>query len=96
MKAYVIIRVEIDDPTQLKDYQAVAPAAIDQYHGKIIVRGGAITSLEGPADTRRTIIIEFDSMAQAEAFYHSPEYTKACKLREGIGKFDIMAVEGIA
>jgi len=40
MKAYVIIRVEIEDSTQLKDYQAVAPAAIAQYHGKIIVRGG--------------------------------------------------------
>jgi len=35
-------------------------------------------------------------MAQAETFYHSPEYTHACKLREGIGAFDIMAVEGVA
>ncbi len=95
MKAYVIIRVEIEDPAQLKDYQALAPAAISQYHGKIIVRGGAIISLEGPADTRRTIIIEFASMAQAEAFYHSPEYTRACKLRDGIGSFEIMAIEGI-
>jgi len=95
MKAYVIIRVEIDDPTLLKDYQAVAPAIIAQYHGNIIVRGGAITSFEGPADTRRTIIIEFSSMSNAEKFYQSPEYTYACKLREGIGSFEIMGIEGV-
>lgn len=95
MKAYVIIRVEIEDPTLLKGYQAVAPAAIEKYKGKIIVRGGTVINFEGPEDTRRTIVIEFPSLLDAEVFYHSAEYTEACKRREGIGKFEIFGVEGI-
>ena len=94
MKAYMVIRVEIEDPALLKDYQAAAPAAIEKYNGKIIVRAGSIINLEGPEDSRRTIIIEFSSLADAEIFYKSPEYTDACKLREGIGKFEIFAIEG--
>lgn len=94
MNAYVIIRVDIEDPTLLKDYQAVAPAAIAKYNGKIIVRGGAIINFEGSEDSRRTIIIEFPSLSEAEIFYHSPEYTDACKLRKGIGKFEVFAIEG--
>lgn len=95
MKAYMIIRVEIEDPALLKEYQAVAPAAIKKYNGNIIVRGGAIINLEGAKDTRRTIVIEFPSLADAETFYHSAEYTHACELREGIGKFEILAIEGV-
>ena len=96
MKAYVIVRVEIEDPSLLKDYQALAPGAIEKYNGKIIVRGGTLINFEGPEDTRRTIIIEFPSLADTELFYNSAEYTDACKAREGIGKFEIFAIEGLA
>lgn len=80
MKAYVIVRVEREDPALLKGYQALAPEAIEKYNGKIIVRGG-------------TLIIEFPSLADTVLFYNSAEYQDACKAREGI---EIFGIEGLA
>ena len=95
MPAYIIIRIHADDPGQLKDYQAVAPAIIEKYKGRFIARGGKLVTLEGPEESRRVVLIEFPELADAEAFYHSPEYSEARKLREGIAVAEFIAVEGV-
>jgi uncharacterized protein (DUF1330 family) len=96
MPAYMLIRVDADDPAQLKAYQTATPPIVEQYRGRFIVRGGASVTLEGPAETRRRlVVIEFPALSDAEAFYHSPEYAEARKLREGIGRFEFVAVEGV-
>lgn len=95
MTAYVIARVEVDDPAKLKDYMTATPPIIEQYRGRFIARGGPTVTLEGPGESRRIVIIEFPSLNAAEAFYHSPEYTRARKLREGVAVAEFIAVEGI-
>ena len=62
MTAYVILRITVHDPEKLKAYQNVAPSIIAQYEGKLLARGGEVVPLEGAADNRRTVIIEFPSM----------------------------------
>lgn len=95
MSAYIIIRIAVDDPMVLKAYQAVTPAIIEKYKGKFIVRGGASVTLEGPTESRRIVVLEFPELADAEAFYNSPEYSEAHKLREGLATFEFVAVEGM-
>ncbi len=95
MPAYMLIRVASDDPVQLKAYQTAAPPIIAKYRGKFIVRGGTTITLEGSVDSRRIVIIEFPELSDVQAFYHSPEYTEARKLREGVGSFEVIAVEGV-
>lgn len=95
MPAYLIIRIAVDDPTQLKAYQDAAPAIVAKYGGKFIVRGGATVALEGQADSRRIVVIEFPELSDAQAYYHSPEYSEVRKLREGIGSFEVIAADGI-
>lgn len=95
MPAYMLIRITVDDPVLLKDYQAVAPSIVEKYRGKFIVRGGSTVTLEGPPELRRIVVIEFPELSDAEAFYHSPEYSAARKLREGIGSFECVGVEGV-
>lgn len=95
MSAYVLIRIAIDDPVKLKAYQAVAPTIVGKYGGNFLVRGGTSITLEGAPETRRLVVIEFPELSDAQAFYHSPEYTEARKLREGIGMFECVCVEGI-
>ncbi len=95
MPAYMIIRVAVDDPAQLKAYQDAAPPVVKKYGGKFIVRGGATVALEGQADSRRIVVIEFPELSDVQAFYHSPEYSEARKLREGIGSFEAIAVDGV-
>jgi uncharacterized protein (DUF1330 family) len=63
---------------------AAAPPIIEKYRGKFIARGGATATFEGPAETRRVVLIEFPDLADAEAFYHSPEYSEARNLRQGV------------
>ncbi len=95
MPAYIICRVAVEDPTVLKAYQAVAPAIIEKYKGKFIVKGGASVTLEGPDESRIIVVLEFPELADAEAFYNSPENAEARKLREGLATFEFVAVQGV-
>ena len=95
MTAFVVIRIKADDPSQLIDYQKVAPSIIDKYNGRLIARGGEVITLEGPEETRRIVIIEFP-LDNARKFYYSDEYTSAIKLRKDIAEFELIAVDGVS
>ena len=73
--------------------QATAPA-LAKYGGRPLVRGGAMTEMEGEA-RGRNVVIEFESLDQARAFHHSPEYQAAKALRETAAVADVVAVEGV-
>ena len=95
MPTYLILRITVHDPEKLKAYQQVAPSIIEKYEGKLIARGGEVSSLEGPEEHRRMVIIEFPSMEKAKRFYNSPEYAEAIELRKCAADFEIVAVEGL-
>jgi len=95
MSAYFIIRIDAKNPALLKDYQSAVPPIVEMYRGKFIVRGGATITLEGPEETRRIVVIEFPEVSDVTAFYNSPEYTEARKLREGVAVMEAITVEGI-
>jgi uncharacterized protein (DUF1330 family) len=95
MPAYIICRVSVENPSVLKAYQAVAPAIIEKYKGKFIVKGRASVTLEGPTESRIIVVLEFPELTDAEAFYNSPENTEARKLREGLATFEFVAVQGL-
>ncbi|EED99759.1 conserved hypothetical protein [Burkholderia multivorans CGD1] len=40
------------------------------------------------------MVIEFDSVEQAQRYYHSPEYAHARAARSGAAVADFIAVEG--
>ena len=96
MPAYLIARVEVTDWSRYREYTKATPAVIEQFGGKLIVRGGDIVTLEGPEDTRRFVIIEFPSLEQAKAFWHSKEYSQVRKLREGAAVGQFMTIDGYA
>jgi uncharacterized protein (DUF1330 family) len=93
-KAYIIARITVTDPDKYAEYVKDASAAIRQYGGRPLVRGGAYAELEG-GSRPRNVVIEFESLDQAKAYYHSPEYQAAKAKREGAGIAEIVAVEGV-
>ncbi len=95
MAAYVIARVNVTDPDKYENYKALAPAAIKKYGGEYLARGGALATLEGDAENRRVVILRFDDMDAAKAFYNSPEYQAAKKEREGAADGQFIVVEGL-
>jgi len=94
MPAYLIARVEITNWDRYREYTRATPAAIAAFGGKFIVRAGEMATLEGPVETRRIVIIEFPSYAQAKAFYNSKEYAAAKKLREGAAIGQFLVIDG--
>jgi hypothetical protein len=57
------------------------------------VRGGRTTAGEGQMRSR-LIVIEFDSLRDAQLYMSSSEYAAARAIREGAGIMDMVAVEG--
>lgn len=93
-KGYLIGRVSVHDPEAYKAYAAKASAAIAQYGGKALARGGQFEIVEGEGRTRN-VILEFDSFEQAKAYFFSPEYMEARKIRWPVSVGDFVIVEGV-
>ena len=93
-KGYLVVQVTVTNPDQYAQYTERSPALIAQYGGRFLARAGRTETLEGPPGRSRVVIIEFPSFEQAQAFYHSPEYQQARKLREGAGEAQFLLVEG--
>lgn len=93
-KAYVIAQAEVGDPARYEDYKRLAQVAVERYGGRYVVRGGTIEVLEGDWHPPRLVILEFDSMQAAQAFYDSPEYRAARAARAGAATMNMLAVAG--
>lgn len=93
-KAYWIAHVTVTDPEPYQLYAGGAPEAFAKYNANILARGGSFEQLEGEGRPRN-VVIEFNSMADALACYHSEEYQRAKKHREDAGIADIVIVEGV-
>mgnify|MGYP006363831361 FL=1 len=94
-RAYVIAQAAVTNPEQYEGYKALAGAAVAKYGGKYIVRGGATHLLEGDWAASRLVILEFESVEQAQRFYDSPEYQAARQQRQGAAQMNMLVVEGL-
>ena len=95
MPAYVIADVEVLDSAGYEEYRRQVPATIAAFGGRYLVRGGALTVLEGGWAPKRCVILEFPSMAQLTAWYDSPAYVPLRSLRERTTKSHLVRVEGL-
>jgi uncharacterized protein (DUF1330 family) len=93
-KAYWIARIDVRDPETYKKYVETGRPAYQRYNAKFLVRGGRTEVLEGPARARN-VVIEFASMEDALACYHSPEYREAQKIRQSVSDGEFVLVEGV-
>jgi uncharacterized protein (DUF1330 family) len=93
--AYIIVETDITDPEQYEQYKAASPGAVAAGGGRFVVRGGELAVLEGDWKPKRLVVLEFENLEAAKAFYDSPEYQAAIKLREGAASLNMVAVEGL-
>jgi uncharacterized protein (DUF1330 family) len=94
MVAYVIADTEIIDRALGERYRNLAQESIAKYGGRYIVRGGAVAPVEGDWKPQLFVIVEFPSMERAHAWYRSPEYAEALKLRQKALRRRLIFVEG--
>jgi len=95
MAAYLVVDIEVTNPARFEGYKKLAPPAIAKYGGRYLIRGGAYEAIEGDWKPQRLTVVEFDSMETAKAFYNSPEYQAAIKMRLGAANMKMLLVQGI-
>lgn len=95
MAAYVIVNVNVADPDRYEDYKRMVPPSLAAYGGRFAVRGGKVDVREGNWRPKRIVILEFPDAEQARAWYDSPEYSEAKKLRHATSTADLIIVEGV-
>lgn len=95
MPAYMIVEVKVKDPVKYEDYKKLTPATIELYGGKFIVRGGKAELIEGEEKPKRIVLLEFESSEKAKAWWNSPEYSTAKKLRHAAADSRMILVEGV-
>lgn len=84
----------ISNPDALAAYAKLAGPALQQAGGRILARGEPAKTFEAGLKLR-TVVLEFDSVAQVEAAYHSPAYQEALRLLANGAERDIRIVEGV-
>jgi uncharacterized protein (DUF1330 family) len=77
---YMIANYTIKDQAGFQKYMEEAGPLAPKFGGKIIVFNLNATAVEGKPESVMAIA-EFPSVADAERFYNSPEYTAARKFR---------------
>jgi uncharacterized protein (DUF1330 family) len=83
----------VSNPGALAAYAEVAGPAIQAGGGRFLARGTPSRALEGGV-AERSVVIEFDSVAQAITTYESPAYQAALRLLDGAAERDVRIVEG--
>ena len=95
MPAYVAVQVTVKDPATYESYKSLAPPTIAAYGGKYLARGGKTETLEGTWAPKRFVILEFPSVERARAWWNSPEYSAAKKLRQSCTETEMLLVPGL-
>jgi uncharacterized protein (DUF1330 family) len=93
-RGYIFVEMTIKDPEGFKQYTALSAPAVHAAGGRYIVRGVAPEMLEGAASADRTVVVEFDTVAQAREFYHSAAYQAARAKRLTTAEFRMTLLEG--
>ena len=95
MAAYVIAELDITDASAYEEYRQKVTPTVIQYGGKYIVRGGRVESLENGWPPIRVAVLEFPTIEQARAWYHSPEYAPLIPIRLKAAKSRLTLLEGV-
>jgi uncharacterized protein (DUF1330 family) len=95
MAGYIIVDVQITDPEAYERYKAAVPATLAAYGGKFLVRGGRAETLEGDWEPHRIVMLEFESMEKAKAWWSSQEYAAPKQLRQSASLTKMIVVEGV-
>ena len=94
MAVYAVVQVDISDPDAYGKYAERAGPAVVKYGGEFLARGGEVVVMEGTTRSR-CVLIRFEDMETANAFYEGPEYQDALKYALPASIRDYKFVEGV-
>jgi uncharacterized protein (DUF1330 family) len=95
--AYLLVQGRVTDREGFKAYSAALPPIYRKYGGEYLalVPAPLVEVAEGAPEDRSVVLARFPSREAARAFWDSPEYAEAKKLREGKGTFFVTILDGL-
>ncbi len=98
MPAYMIVTCAIHDRDRfISGYGAAAAKLVEQFGGRYLLRAPGAELLEGEwGDGASMVVSQWPDKAAVHAFWNSPEYAEARKLREGIADCQVLLIEASA
>ena len=96
MKAYVVVQETVKNEEMFAAYRKGVIATLQEFGGRLIVRGGQLTVVEGEWPHPRLVVIEFPSREAAEGWYRSPAYQELLPLRLSSSVGNFVIVDGSA
>jgi uncharacterized protein (DUF1330 family) len=94
MPAYVVVDIQVQDPARYEEYKRQAAPSVTAFGGRYLVRGGALTKLEGDWTPGRFVILEFPSVARAKEWWNSDLYRPIKAIRHATARSNMVLVEG--
>jgi uncharacterized protein (DUF1330 family) len=92
-KGYVILTEDIKDPAGMAEYGKLAMQAMDG--ATVVAVDGKPQVIEGSWHGSQTVVLEFESVEAARAWYESEAYQKAAKLRQAAADCNVVIISGI-
>jgi len=93
-KGYVIVTEDIKDQAGMGAYAGKALPTIIQQGGKPVVVDSSYETLEGNWHGQQTIVIEFESVDAAKAWYNSDEYQAVIGERHAAADSNLIIASG--
>jgi uncharacterized protein (DUF1330 family) len=93
-KGYVIVTESINDPEGMAAYGRAAGPTIAAGGAAVLAVDQSPEVLEGTWHGNQTVVLEFESVEAARAWYFSPAYQDAAKLRHAVADSNAVIVSG--
>ena len=93
MTAYVVVDIDVRDPVRYEEYKRQALASVTAFGGRYLVRGGAVTKLEGDWTPGRFVVLEFPTAQRAREWWDSPLYAPIKAIRHATARTKMILVD---
>ena len=93
--AFTIAEIEVTDPETFKEYANATGSGVPAAGGRFIVRSGKSSVINGEPP-KSIVVIQWDSLEKARAYFESAEYKKLAPVRDKASKFRAFSIEGVA
>ena len=94
MATYLIANITVNDPARFAEYRELVAPMIAAHGGRYLIRGGAITVVEGEPGFDRMVVLEYPDMETLKRFYHGQDYAPLIALRQSCTISRVALVEG--
>lgn len=95
MAGYVIVEIDVKNSEEYEEYKRLAAPTVEAAGGRYLVRGGKTEVLEGDWQPKRIVVLQFDSVEQAKAWWHSEVYAPIKAIRHRTTNSRMIVVEGV-